>query len=57
MDANSVRGENALANTKLGLATRDPRDLRGIDNTEIVDAVHERPHQMRPAHNGLHPAS
>ncbi len=27
--------------------------LRGIDNTEIVDAVHERPAPMIPAHNGL----
>jgi site-specific recombinase XerD len=27
--------------------------LRGIDNTEIVDAVHERPAPMIPATNGL----
>jgi site-specific recombinase XerD len=27
--------------------------LRGIDNTEIVHAVHERPARMIPAHNGL----
>ena len=27
--------------------------LRGIDNTEIVHAVHERPAPMIPAHNGL----
>jgi site-specific recombinase XerD len=27
--------------------------LRGIDNTEIVRAVHERPAPMIPAHNGL----
>jgi site-specific recombinase XerD len=27
--------------------------LRGIDNTEIVHAVHERPAPMIPAHNGF----
>ena len=27
--------------------------LRGIDNTEIVHAVHERPAPMIPAVNGL----
>jgi integrase/recombinase XerD len=27
--------------------------LRGIDNTEIVHAVHERPAPMIPATNGL----
>ena len=27
--------------------------LRGIDNTEIVHAVHERPAPMIPAANGL----
>jgi site-specific recombinase XerD len=27
--------------------------LRGIDNTEIVHVVHERPAPMTPAHNGL----
>jgi site-specific recombinase XerD len=27
--------------------------LRGIDNTEIVHAVHERPAPMIPANNGL----
>ena len=27
--------------------------LRGIDNTEIVHAVHERPAPMIPASNGL----
>jgi hypothetical protein len=27
--------------------------LRGIDNTEIVDAVHERPAPTFPAVNGL----
>jgi site-specific recombinase XerD len=27
--------------------------LRGIDNTAIVHAVHERPAPMIPAHNGL----
>jgi site-specific recombinase XerD len=31
--------------------------LRGIDNTEIVHAVHERPAPMIPAHNGLKPTS
>ncbi len=31
--------------------------LRGIDNTEIVHAVHERPAPMIPAHNGLRPGS
>ncbi len=30
--------------------------LRGIDNTEIVHAVHERPAPMIPAHNGLNPS-
>ena len=29
--------------------------LRGIDNTEIVDTVHERPAPMIPATNGLRP--
>jgi integrase len=28
--------------------------LRGIDNTEIVHTVHERPAPTIPAHNGLH---
>jgi len=27
--------------------------LRGIDNTEIIHAVHERPAPMIPAYNGL----
>jgi integrase/recombinase XerD len=27
--------------------------LRGIDNTEIVHTVHERPAPTIPAHNGL----
>jgi integrase len=31
--------------------------LRGIDNTEIVHAVHERPAPMTPAHNGLNPSA
>jgi site-specific recombinase XerD len=31
--------------------------LRGIDNTEIVHAVHERPAPMIPAHNGLNPSA
>ncbi len=31
--------------------------LRGIDNTEIVHAVHERPAPMIPAQNGPHPSS
>ncbi|MDQ6819908.1 MAG: site-specific integrase [Actinomycetota bacterium] len=31
--------------------------LRGIDNTENVHTVHERPAPMIPAHNGLHPRS
>jgi site-specific recombinase XerD len=31
--------------------------LRGIDNTEIVHAVHERPAPMIPAHNGLSPSA
>jgi len=29
--------------------------LRGIDNTEIVHTVHERPAPTIPAHNGLIP--
>jgi integrase/recombinase XerD len=29
--------------------------LRGIDNTEIVHTVHERPAPTIPAHNGLQP--
>lgn len=31
--------------------------LRGIDTTEILHAVHERPAPMIPAHNGLRPSS
>ncbi|MGI8411419.1 MAG: tyrosine-type recombinase/integrase [Solirubrobacteraceae bacterium] len=31
--------------------------LRGIDNTEIVHAVHERSAPMIPARNGLRPGS
>ena len=31
--------------------------LRGIDNTEIVHAVHERPAPMIPAQNGLSPSA
>ena len=31
--------------------------LRGIDNTEIVHAVHERPAPMIPANHGLQPSS
>jgi len=31
--------------------------LRGIGNTEIVHAVHERPAPMIPAQNGLRPGS
>jgi hypothetical protein len=27
--------------------------LRGIDNTEIIDAVHQRPAPMIPATSGL----
>jgi hypothetical protein len=44
-------------------ATRScrPRDhllyLRGIDNTEIIHAVHERPAPMIPATTGLSPAA
>jgi integrase/recombinase XerD len=29
--------------------------LRGIDNTEIIDTVHERPAPMIPASSGLKP--
>ncbi len=31
--------------------------LRGIDNTEIIHAVHERPAPMIPATTGLSPAA
>ncbi len=31
--------------------------LRGIDNTEIVHTVHERPAPMIPAHNRLNPSA
>ena len=31
--------------------------LRGIDNPEIVHAVHERPAPMIPANHGLQPSS
>jgi integrase/recombinase XerD len=31
------------------------RYLRGIDNTEIIDAVHQRPEPMIPASRHLEP--
>ena len=31
--------------------------VRGIDNTEIIHAVHERPAPMIPATTGLSPAA
>ena len=38
---------------QLGHADLGSQYLRGIDNTEIVHAVHERPAPMIPAVNGL----
>jgi integrase len=37
----------------LALAESDLDPMRGIDNTKIIHAVHERPAPMIPASNGL----
>ncbi|MDQ6805625.1 MAG: site-specific integrase, partial [Actinomycetota bacterium] len=42
--------QRQLGHADLGVTSVD---LRGIDNTEIVRAVHERPAPMIPAVNGL----
>jgi integrase/recombinase XerD len=42
--------QRQLGHTDLGITSAY---LRGIDNTEIIHTVHERPAPMIPATNGL----
>ena len=45
-------GAPAFGSGTIGMSTQSVY-LRGIDNTEIVHAVHERPAPMIPATHGL----